>query len=72
MTEAADRRLDNEMAGHIAQGLTIAALFGFESARRHLRDAGVPDRVAQELLYIRYERRQRCLDQPASLAPAQA
>ncbi len=70
MTAMADRRLDNKTAGHVAQGLTIAALFGFESARRHLRDAGVPDRVAQELLYIRYERRQGRPGQPASASPA--
>lgn len=57
MNRIVDLRFDDETARHVTQALQIQAECGYERARNHLEEAGVPEELALRVLSIRFDRR---------------
>jgi len=57
MSHHPERRRDLVTSQQITQALRLAAEYGYDRARRHMEQAGIPNELMTQLLLTRYDRR---------------
>ena len=57
MSNRDERRRDLLTSQKITHALRLATEFGYDRARRHMEEAGIPRELATHMLLIRYDRR---------------
>lgn len=69
MANTVDRRRDFLTSRQITRALSLASEYGYDQARNHMKQSGIPDELADHILLIRYDRRCANVNNPAQAAP---
>ncbi len=59
MTENYERRADQATAKKVSRSIEILVEFGFDKASEYLRIEGVPSKLTDQVLLLRFDRRKR-------------